>query len=53
MQLDGAAIRLLGAGQDLEQRRFPGPIRPDQPDSLAGSQLKTSPHPAPAPARNA
>ena len=53
MQLDGPRIHLLGARQNLKQRRLPSPVRPDQSDPLAGPQLKRHAIQAPAPARNA
>jgi len=40
VQRDLARIRLVLAGEDAEQRAFPGPVRPDKPDPLAGVNLE-------------
>ena len=39
-ELDGAAIRRLGAGEDLEQRRLAGAVLAEQRVDLSGSDLE-------------
>ena len=34
LALDGAAVRLVAAGRDPEQRRLAGAVRPDEPDPV-------------------
>jgi hypothetical protein len=40
VNLDGTAIRDHNAGEDLQKSGFPGAVLPDDPERLAGADLK-------------
>jgi hypothetical protein len=40
--LDDALARVEGAGEDRQQRRLAGAVRPDQRDELAHAQLEVA-----------
>src|SRR5262249_32666246 len=37
---DGPLVRGLAAGEEPEEGGLPGPVRPDEPDTLAGPQVE-------------